>query len=85
VTTSRHAAFGLDIHRCIGSHPARMETAVTLEEWLRCIPEFSLVPEAAVHWSAGAVRGPRSLPFHFGGAGQCTLSVSRRNGRSPPS
>ena len=38
---NRHAAFGLGIHRCIGSNLARMELRVALEEWLRRIPEFS--------------------------------------------
>jgi cytochrome P450 len=60
---NRHAAFGLGIHRCIGSHLARMEMIVALEEWLARIPEFSLAPDANVTWSSGAVRGPRQLPL----------------------
>jgi cytochrome P450 len=60
---NRHAAFGLGIHRCIGSNLARMELRVALEEWLRRIPEFSL--SGAVTWSEGTVRGPRSLPVEF--------------------
>ena len=35
---NRHAAFGLGIHRCAGSHLARMELRVALEEWLRRLP-----------------------------------------------
>ena len=31
---NRHAAFGLGIHRCIGSNLARMEITVALQEWL---------------------------------------------------
>jgi len=62
---NRHAAFGLGIHRCIGSHLARMELTVALEEWLRRIPEFTLAPGAVVTWAAGAVRGPRQLPLVF--------------------
>jgi cytochrome P450 len=63
---NRHAAFGLGIQRCIGSHLARMETAVALEQWLAKIPEFSLAPDANVTWSPGAVRGPRQLPLILG-------------------
>jgi cytochrome P450 len=60
---NRQAAFGLGIHRCVGAHLARLELTVALEEWLRCIREFVLAPGAEMEWSAGAVRGPRSLPF----------------------
>jgi len=58
---NRHAAFGLGIHRCIGSNLARMELRVALEEWLRRIPDFTL--DGVVTWSAGQVRGPRSVPL----------------------
>ena len=34
---NRHAAFGLGIHRCVGSHLARMELRVALEVWLERI------------------------------------------------
>jgi cytochrome P450 len=60
---NRHAAFGLGVHRCIGSNLARMEITVALEEWLKRIPEFRLIDEADVSWSKGPVRGPRALPF----------------------
>jgi cytochrome P450 len=63
---NRHAAFGLGIHRCIGSNLARMEITVALQEWLKRIPEFSLAPGAGVTWSEGTVRGPRKLPVVFG-------------------
>jgi cytochrome P450 len=63
---NRHAAFGLGIHRCIGSNLARMEIKVALEEWLKRIPEFRLDPAAKVTWSEGTVRGPRQLKVLFG-------------------
>jgi hypothetical protein len=63
---NRHAAFGLGIHRCIGSNLARMEIAVALQEWLKRIPEFHLDPAAKVTWSEGTVRGPRQLKVLFG-------------------
>jgi cytochrome P450 len=62
---NRHAAFGLGIHRCVGSNLARMEMTVALEEWLKRIPEFRLDPAGDVTWSQGTVRGPRQLPILF--------------------
>ncbi|MFG1705264.1 cytochrome P450 [Nonomuraea sp. M3C6] len=63
---NRHAAFGLGIHRCVGSHLARMELRVALEVWLERIPAFTLADPAAVAWATGQVRGPRTLPIRVG-------------------
>lgn len=63
---NRHAAFGLGIHRCVGSHLARMELRVALEVWLERIPAFGLDDPAAVTWATGQVRGPRTLPLRIG-------------------
>jgi cytochrome P450 len=63
---NRHAAFGLGIHRCVGSHLARMELRVALQAWLERIPEFTLDDPTAVTWAAGQVRGPRTLPVRIG-------------------
>ena len=59
---NRHAAFGLGIHRCIGSNLARMEITVALEEWLKRMPEFRLDDRRRWHGLADGA-GPRSLPF----------------------
>ena len=56
---NRHAAFGLGIHRCVGSNLARMEMTVAVEEFLKRIPEFRLA--GPVTWSEGSVRGPRQV------------------------
>ena len=61
---NRHAAFGLGIHRCIGSNLARMEMKIAVEEFLVRIPDFRLAGD--VRWSEGAIRGPRRLPIAFG-------------------
>jgi cytochrome P450 len=63
---NRHAAFGLGIHRCVGSHLARMELRVALDVWLKRIPEFSLEDPSAVTWAPGQIRGPRTLPLRIG-------------------
>ena len=62
---NRHAAFGLGIHRCLGSNLARMELTVALQEWLARYPEFELADPAGVVWSGGQVRGPRALPIRI--------------------
>jgi len=40
----RHWGFGGGPHRCLGSHLARMELTVIVDEWLKRIPEFELPP-----------------------------------------
>ena len=60
-----HVAFGLGIHRCIGSNLARMEMRIALEEWLKRIPNFELDGTRPMTWSEGTVRGPRLMPIIF--------------------
>jgi cytochrome P450 len=60
---NRHAAFGLGIHRCVGSNLARLELQIALEEFLARFPAFELAPDRDVVWSVGQIRGPRSLPL----------------------
>ncbi len=64
---NRHVAFGLGIHRCIGSNLARMELTVAVDEWMARIPDFELAdPDpGTVRWSTGQVRGPRELPVRI--------------------
>ena len=62
---NRHFAFGSGIHRCLGSNLARMELRVAIECFLARIPTFELADPAAVTWSGGQVRGPRSVPVRW--------------------
>lgn len=61
--SNRHSAFGLGIHRCLGSNLARMELTVALDVWVDRIEEFELVDPESVRWSTGQIRGPRELPI----------------------
>ncbi|CAN5484496.1 cytochrome P450 [soil metagenome] len=60
---NRHAAFGLGIHRCLGSNLARLELRVAVEEFIGRFPSFAL--DGDVRWSNGQIRGPRELPVRI--------------------
>lgn len=45
-----HMAFGVGIHRCLGSNLARRELRVAFEEFLARFPEFSLAPGSDPPW-----------------------------------
>lgn len=62
---NRHVAFGLGIHRCVGSNLARMELTVAVDEWMARFPDFELADPDGVRWSTGQVRGPRELPVRI--------------------
>jgi cytochrome P450 len=48
---NRHLAFGAGPHRCLGSHLARLELRVALEEFHRRIPEYRIPAGVEVHYS----------------------------------
>lgn len=60
---NRHFAFGVGIHRCLGSNLARLELRIAVQRLLDRVPEFRLADPSAVTWSDGQVRGPRTLPL----------------------
>lgn len=62
---NRHLAFGVGIHRCLGSNLARMEMRVAIQTWLDRYPGFALEEAAEVKWSGAQVRGPRAVPVRL--------------------
>lgn len=63
---SRHTAFGAGPHRCLGSHLARLELKVFLEEWLSRIPEFELAIDIdELGYRGGKIIQPLRLPLHW--------------------
>ncbi|MGC9496423.1 cytochrome P450 [Streptomyces sp. WG7] len=63
---NRHTAFGLGIHRCIGSNVARTVFKRMLIQVLDRIPDFACDPEGTVHYETiGVIQGMRHLPATF--------------------
>ena len=59
---NRHLAFGAGPHRCLGSHFARLELRVAIEEFHRRIPDYRIAEGAEIHFSAG-IRQASQLPL----------------------
>jgi cytochrome P450 len=64
-TTNRHLAFGGGIHRCLGSHLARLELRVAMREWHRRIPDYRVAEGTDLVWTP-MLRCVTSMPLLFG-------------------
>ncbi|WP_420433947.1 cytochrome P450 [Candidatus Poriferisocius sp.] len=51
--SKKHIAFGAGVHRCLGSHLARMELRVALEEWHARVPDYRLAEGIEPRFSQG--------------------------------
>ena len=61
-----HLSFGGGIHRCLGSHLARRELRLVVEEFHKTIPDYELAPGAdpRIVWPSGT-HHLVSLPLRF--------------------
>ena len=61
---NRHLAFGGGVHRCLGSHLARLELRVSLREWHRRIPDYHIPEDVELEY-ATLLRQVEHLPLVF--------------------
>jgi cytochrome P450 len=64
---NRHLAFGGGVHRCLGSHLARLELRVALREWHRRIPDYALAEGHELRYTTG-IRSVDHFPMVLGAA-----------------
>jgi hypothetical protein len=61
-----HSAFGLGIHRCLGSHVARIEMRMALEVWHERIASYQVPDDfVATHRYGSFMQQLMSLPLEF--------------------
>jgi cytochrome P450 len=61
---NRHIAFGGGVHRCLGSHLARLELRVALREWHKRIPDYEIEPDTELVYTTG-IRSIEYFPMRF--------------------
>lgn len=63
---NRHAAFGMGVHRCIGSNLARQGFKAMLREVLTRMPDYRIdEPSVAQYESIGIINGYQHMPATF--------------------
>jgi cytochrome P450 len=62
--------FGTGVHRCLGSHLARLEMRNVFTEWFARIPTFRLDPSAPPRMHAGLIYTVDSLPLVWDARGR---------------
>jgi cytochrome P450 len=62
---NRHIAFAAGIHRCLGSHLARNELRVAVDQFHRRIPAYWVPEGERVEYELAGVRQARRLPVAF--------------------
>lgn len=60
-----HTAFGVGVHRCLGSNFARLDIRCLFGEWLARIPEFRLADGFVPEYEVGMIRSMKRLDLDF--------------------
>ncbi len=64
-SANKHMAFSAGSHRCLGSHLARHEMGVFLQEWHKAIPDYRIADPDAISFTGGSVLALRNLPLEW--------------------
>ena len=81
---NRHVAFGAGPHRCAGSHLARLNLRVAIEELVGRLGNLRLqIPAAEVAWHTGFSRTPLNVPIAFDRGGRQAVQRSAPLPMSP--
>ncbi len=62
---NRHISFASGIHRCLGSHLARNELRVAIEQFHRRIADYQVADGDTIEYQFAGVRQARRLPLTF--------------------
>jgi len=62
-TDRNHVTFGNGSHKCPGAFLARAEIEITIDEWLKAIPEFEIAADAKITHAGGIVGCLTTLPL----------------------
>ena len=64
-TPNPHLAFSAGVHRCVGSHLARREIRVALEQWLARIPDFRVRLDEQIRHNPRSFFSIERLPLEW--------------------
>jgi cytochrome P450 len=62
-SNNAHFAFGGGVHRCVGSHLARRELSVAIEQWLGRIPDFTVATAGPLPYNPYGMFSLQTLPL----------------------
>lgn len=75
-----HVAFGMGVHRCIGSNLARLQVRVAVEQMLARLSPFWIPDGARVEYVCDQERGPSSIPLVFRAGPKARAGASQDQG-----
>jgi cytochrome P450 len=62
---NRHVAFAAGVHRCLGSHLARIELRAAIDQFHRRVPDYWIAEGDEIGYEFAGVRQAKHLPLTF--------------------